>query len=144
RPSSRACRGRRSKTQPRAVRPGAARLLARNTCLCRFLRRAGFMPLEDRPHRPPERLGVPAVGMRAGPCVEPRNATMIRRPPGAPPICPGDGKTTVKAPCRLVWTEAAFEKDGQLLHEMVHALRQMRAEDNSVPTWDKGYDNEEE
>src|SRR5262249_44093965 len=65
-------------------------------------------------------------------------------PEGSVPVCPRDGQTTVKGPCKLVWTEAEKDKSEQLLHELVHALRQMRGELNPVPTWDKGYDNEEE
>jgi hypothetical protein len=44
----------------------------------------------------------------------------------------------------LVWNEADHDKDDQLLHELVHALREMRGELNQIPTDDKAWDNEEE
>jgi len=59
------------------------------------------------------------------------------------PVCPRDGKTT-SGPCRLVWGVADHGKDDQLLHELVHAMREGRGQLNQVPTENSDYDNEEE
>ena len=59
------------------------------------------------------------------------------------PPCPRDG-TVSTGVCRLGLGIAAYGPDYCLVHEMVHALRFMRGLFNSLPTWDKGYDNEEE
>jgi hypothetical protein len=58
------------------------------------------------------------------------------------PACPRDGKTTV-GPCKLL-LGAADEKDDQLLHELVHAMREMRGQMSLVPTQNKQWENEEE
>jgi hypothetical protein len=59
------------------------------------------------------------------------------------PVCPRDGKTT-SGPCRLVWDVADHDKDYQLLHELVHAVREMRGQLQMVPTVNKEWDNQEE
>jgi hypothetical protein len=61
---------------------------------------------------------------------------------GGVPSCPRDGKTT-SGPCRLL-LGAAQEKDDQLLHELVHALRDLRGQWSMVPTLNKQWENEEE
>jgi hypothetical protein len=62
---------------------------------------------------------------------------------GEVPPCPRDG-TVSTGRCRLGRGTATHGPDDLLVHEMVHALRFARGLLNSVPTWDKGYDNEEE
>jgi hypothetical protein len=61
---------------------------------------------------------------------------------GPLPVCPRDG-TVSKGGCRLT-PGSDDTPDTTLLHELVHALREMRGQLNQVPTWQKGYDNEEE
>jgi hypothetical protein len=61
---------------------------------------------------------------------------------GPLPVCPRDG-TTSRGPCRLT-PGSDDTPDTTLLHELVHGLRDMRGQQNTVPTLQKGYDNEEE
>ena len=63
-------------------------------------------------------------------------------PQGPVPVCPRDG-TVSKGPCRLK-PGADDTPDATLVHELVHALREMRGQRCRTPTWVKGYDNEEE
>jgi hypothetical protein len=51
-------------------------------------------------------------------------------------------RTYVRPPAYHLAMTGCTEREGEA--PMVHALRQMRAEMNPVPTWDGGYDNEEE
>src|SRR5262249_50212980 len=61
---------------------------------------------------------------------------------GPVPLCPRDG-TVSRGPCRLT-PSSDDTPDTTMLHELVHALREMRGQMYQVPTLDKGYDNEEE
>src|SRR5262249_51474637 len=60
----------------------------------------------------------------------------------AAPNCPRDG-STVSGPCKLL-IGADHDKDDQLLHELVHAMREMRGELTQIPTENKEWDNQEE
>ena len=63
-------------------------------------------------------------------------------PLGPAPLCRRDG-TGPGGACRLT-PGSDDTPDATLLHELVHSLREMRGQLNQVPTWNKGYDNEEE
>jgi hypothetical protein len=61
---------------------------------------------------------------------------------GPPSTCPRDGRKW-KGGCPQ-YEGADHGKDDQLLHELVHAVRELRGEFNQIPTWDKDWMNEEE
>jgi hypothetical protein len=56
--------------------------------------------------------------------------------------CPRDGRTW-SGGCPA-YEGAHHDKDDQLFHELVHAVRETRGEFNQVPTWNKDWMNEEE
>src|SRR5262249_48701701 len=66
------------------------------------------------------------------------------KPPALKPgdLCPLDGRKW-QGGCPQ-YEGADNEPDDTLVHELVHAVRMLRAEFNEIPTWDRDWVNEEE